>query len=433
MTAIKLPPDTVVIERDRKYLFLVPSKPDWVVTNANGAFCLSLCDGTRTTDQLLNDVAEKHGDTAEARAFLNFLVADGFFSERDPTASSQVMSPRLRSVHLNMSPDCNLKCNYCYAEERSVEGLALSVAEYKVLIDELANMAEGIHIAFTGGEPLLNKHTPELSAYCRGKGFYTYLLTNGTPILEKNVHLISRSFDEIRISVDGSSAEIHDFHRGPGTYAKTMTALKLLDDQGAQVRVAMTVTKHNIGDISNAAKKFGSRFMFQPLFNAGNAKLNAELAITGDEYYEALATADGVEPMARVGAVVTSLKNRGTTKCAIGDTEISISHCGDVYPCHMMHLKAYKAGNIREQSIQKIYLSSPVLAAARQLTIAARPECSECAIRLLCGGACRARAYYLAGDLNACDSFCDYEFAAFINGLFRSAELKSASAMSVCR
>ena len=38
----KLPDETVVKEQDDKVLFLVPSKPDWVVTNRNGAIALSL-------------------------------------------------------------------------------------------------------------------------------------------------------------------------------------------------------------------------------------------------------------------------------------------------------------------------------------------------------------------------------------------------------
>lgn len=431
-TQLKLLADTVLIERAPKYLFLVPSKPDWVVTNANGAYALSLCDGSRNLEQVISDIAEKHSKPEEARAFLDLLISDNFFSE--PAASPTNIAnaiPSLRSVHLNMHADCNLKCTYCYAEERVVEGVPLFLQEYKNLIDDLATMSGSMQIAFTGGEPLLNKNTPALSRYCKEKGFYTYLLTNGLPIVRKNVADISSSFDEVRISLDGSCSKIHDLHRGNGTFDKTIEAIRLLDEEGARVRIAMTVTKHNLHDISAAARRFGSRLMFQPLFNAGNAKLNGEMAITGEEYYNALAEAENVAPMANLGPRLASLKNRGTTKCAIGDVELSISHSGDVYPCHMMHVDGFLAGNIRDQSIQQIYETSPVLQKARKLEVSARPECAECPIRLLCGGTCRARAYYLAGDLNACDAFCDYEFSAFIDGLFLSVDLKDANTISV--
>lgn len=414
-----------MVERDSKYLFLVPSKPDWVVTNGNGAFALSLCDGSRTIDEIVAMIAAKHSNSEEAKAFLEYLHTEGFFDERSAQKEIPILAaPRLRSVHLNMSADCNLVCNYCYAEERVVEGSQLSADEYISLIGDLASMTEGLRVAFTGGEPLLNKNTQPLAAHCREKGMYTYLLTNGIPIVDSNVQSIANSFDEIRISIDGSSAHFHDFHRGMGTYDKTMAALRRLDKHGANVRLAMTVTKQNIGDIAEVSKMFGSRLMFQPLFNAGNAKLNDELAISGEAYFDALSAAGTVAPMAGIGATLARLRNRGTTKCAIGDAEISISHSGDVFPCHMMHLEEYKAGNIRNSSIKDIYANSPVLRAARRMSVSTRAECSECPVRLLCGGTCRARAYYLSGNLDATDDFCDYEFAAFIDGLFQAADMK---------
>ena len=416
-----LPIDTVMIERDGKFLFLVPSKPDWVVTNSNGAYVLSLCDGLRSIEEVLNCVSEKFLDISEAHSFLEKLASNSFFSAKnDNVKSIEILKNRLRSVHLNVRPDCNLKCNYCYAEERSTEGDSLSFSDYKVLIDDLYDISQNIHIALTGGEPLLNKNTPHISEYCRSKGFYTELLTNSTPINSRNAKRIAQSFDRIRISIDGSTAEINDFHRGIGTYEKIIESIRLLDKHGADIRLAMTVTKRNISDISKMAKRYGSSLTFQPLFNAGNAKLNSDLAITGDEYYQALANAEGVSVMANIGNALTKVRNRGTTKCSIGDGEISISHNGDVYPCHMVHLDEFNAGNIREKSISDIYESSPVLKSASNLHIHARPECLECPIRLLCGGSCRARAFYLTGDINACDNFCDYEFSAYIDGIFQT-------------
>ena len=424
----QLPPEAIMVEREDRFLFLIPSKPDWVVTNANGAYVLSLCDGKNSKESILKIVHAKGLDTEKASKFLSRLLEDHFFDDpKEQQKASSIHNPILQSVHLNMSQDCNLNCRHCYAEEREKKGKPLSFEQHIQLIDDLTELSNKLNIEFTGGEPLLNKKTPEIAMYCREKGHHTRLLTNGTPINKRNVEKIVNSFNNVRLSIDGSSKELNDFHRGEGTYTKINKALELLDKYGANVLLAMTVTKKNIGDIGTMAKKYGSRLTFQPLFDAGNAKINQEMAITGSEYYEALAHSENVAVMGGIGSALGSLKNRGVTKCAIGDVEISIAHNGDVFPCHLVHLEEFNAGNILEASIKDIYKHSAALNTARHMTIYARPECSECAIRLLCGGSCRARALYLEGDINACDDFCDYEFSAYLDGIFQNSLLTTTS------
>ena len=416
----KLLDETIIKEQDGKFLFLVPSKPDWVVTNRNGAVALSLCNGENTLDDIHKLLVE-HPSANDAVRLIETLWNDGFFEYR-PHNNPQA-TPQLRSVHLNISSLCNLQCIYCYAEERQNNiGRSLNLKEYLALIDDLSDMVKGVEIAITGGEPLLNGDACEISQYCRSKGFYTHLLTNATIIDESNAQKIASSFDEIRISIDGFTAEKHDYHRGIGSFDKTTNAIGFLERTGAHVRLAMTVTKQNINEIQMMAERYGSKLMFQPLFNAGRAKKN-ELSITGEEYFYALKNAKGVEPYSKIGQKLLSLKNRGTTKCAIGDVEISISHNGDVYPCHMLHLPVYYAGNVREQPISDICRNSPVLNKTRELSVLTRENCRECPVRLLCGGACRARALYLSGDLDSADNFCEYEFLAFTEGLLHSLEL----------
>lgn len=423
MQNVKLLDETVMIERDGKYLFLVPSKPDWIVTNSNGAYLLSLCDGSRTVEEIIEAAGQKSIRTAGVRSFVEKLIENGFFKKKIQVAGTD-KTPILRSVHLNMHKDCNLECVYCYAEERTKEGHPLTKDEYIKLIDDLGDINQTLNIEFTGGEPLLNKCTVEIAEYAKSKGHTTRLLSNATPITEKNVARIALAFDHIRISLDGSSSEVNDPLRGEGTFKQITEAIRLLEVNNANVQVAMTVTKSNIHNIEEANLKFGSKLSFQPLFNAGSAKLTQELAITGREYFQSLAASKKVNPMGGIAQSLARVKNRGVMKCAIGDFEISISHDGYVYPCHMLHLEEFAAGNVRENPIKDIYYNSDSLKGARGLNINAREECAACIIRLICGGACRARSLYLAGDINAADDFCDYEFSAYLNGIFESATLE---------
>ena len=105
-------------------------------------------------------------------------------------------------------------------------------------------------------------------------------------------------------------------------------------------------------------------------------------------------------------------------KCAIGDAEISISDNGDVYPCHLLHLSQFLAGNIKKQPLEQIYENSDVLRECSTLNVTEIKGCNKCDIRFICGGACRARAFFEKGRIDVADNFCKYEKLAFINGLF---------------
>jgi len=266
--------------------------------------------------------------------------------------------------------------------------------------------------------PLLSPYAIELAEYAKAYNNQVQLLTNGTLITKKNAKRIACAFNLIKISLDGSIPAIHDLHRGEGTFIKALRGFELLKKHNAPVQIAMTVTKMNLQDIDAMTKTFGSRLTFAPLFYAGRAKKNNNLMITGREYYEALSSVEGVKPLSYLCNSLAASKQKRILKCAIGDAEISISESGDVYPCQLLHFPQFKAGNIREQSLKSIYENSKILNLCRKLTVLRIPECRKCEIRFICGGACRARAFYEKGRLDVSGDFCEYEKLAFINGLF---------------
>ena len=71
------------------------------------------------------------------------------------------------------------------------------------------------------------------------------------------------------------------------------------------------------------------------------------LSLTGYEYYEALASVDGLAPMGMIARTLESVRGRGICRCALAEREISISETGDVYPCQLLHAEEFMAGNIQ--------------------------------------------------------------------------------------
>jgi sulfatase maturation enzyme AslB (radical SAM superfamily) len=52
-------------------------------------------------------------------------------------------------------------------------------------------------------------------------------------------------------------------------------------------------------------------------------------------------------------------------------------------------------------------------------------KCSTCAVRYLCGGACRARDLFETGSDEVVGDFCEYEREALLAGIFETAELRA--------
>jgi radical SAM protein with 4Fe4S-binding SPASM domain len=267
-------------------------------------------------------------------------------------------------------------------------------------------------------EPLLEDYCLDLAEYATKKGNRVQFLTNGVLLNKGNAKRVADTFDLIKISIDGSTAEIHNFHRGKGSFEAASNAVGVLTENNAPVEISMTVTKRNISDIENMANKFGSILSFAPPFRAGRARAMRNLAIKGKEYYEALSSVSGVNPMSYLCSSLERAKENKNVNCGMGDAEISISHTGDVYPCHLLHLPEFLAGNVKEQSLESIYRTSDLLTSCRKLTVSETKGCKKCDIRFICGGACRARAYYEKNRIDTSDDFCEYEKQAFINGLF---------------
>lgn len=411
-------------KKNGKYLFLDPDKPDWIVTNRNGATALSLCNGRRTFFQIAQKIsaAAREDLSEQVVGFLKNVYENN--SILKSYSSENTFYHPLRILQLTLTQECNLNCIYCYAASRTQTDKKdyLSEKEFKSLIDEANEISKSVGVILTGGEPLLSSHCLAIGRHAAKHGNYPHLLTNALLVGQGNAQDIANVFSLVKISIDGSCPEYHDLHRGAGTFKRVINSVELLDKYGANISISMTVTKKNINDIERMVSLFGNRLSFQPLFSAGRGA-DINIGITGSEYYSALSSVKGVNPLANLSSTLESSKNGGIYKCAIGDSEISISETGDVYPCQLLHVPEFFAGNIRKSSLKDIYHSSKVLEKCRKLDVYRVEGCKGCSIRLICGGACRARAFYEKGKIDVSGDFCEYEKKAIINGIFESYEI----------
>jgi predicted phosphodiesterase/uncharacterized Fe-S cluster-containing radical SAM superfamily protein len=208
--------------------------------------------------------------------------------------------PRRLWVYTNFH--CNLACDYC-AVSSSPRALPRVLPEerFSALVDEA--VAEGFcELYMTGGEPLLHPDIASLLAYSTA-ALPTVLLTNATVLratrLERLRALAGNPNLVVQTSLDGARPATHDAHRGDGSWARTMDGIATLVGLGLSVRVAMTETPENAGEVPEVAALLVDAgvppdgFLVRPLLRRGLS--GAGLGITDTSTVpELTVAADGV-------------------------------------------------------------------------------------------------------------------------------------------
>lgn len=412
---LRLSPHVQEIHRGDKYIFINPNIPRWIVTDELGKLILSLFNGENSYDEIISTAIEGLGDNKREKilSFCSSVLSSGLLNDVGPRPRTHRMM--LTSVHLSLSDHCNLNCSYCYARERvERKHPILTYEEYKAIINDILEINPGVTFTLTGGEPLLNKDCLAIAEYIKQRKGRVFLLSNGLLINKDNIQRISELFDLVTLSIDGPNDEIHSLTRGHN-FDRVIAATSLLDKHNVDYTLSMTVTKDNIDYIEEMATKFGNRLNYAPYFPISGE--SSSLDITGIEYYNALKSATGVRPLSYCESSLDNALVSQCHKCAIGDGEFSISATGDVYPCQLIHTDEFYAGNIHEQNIKEIYYKSKAINDCAHLDVDTIKGCKDCPIKYICGGSCRARAYYGCGDINSTTDFCKYEQESFYDGI----------------
>lgn len=412
---LRLSPHVQEIHRGDKYIFINPNIPRWIVTDELGKLILSLFNGENSYDEIISTAIEGLGANKREKilSFCSSVLSSGLLNDVGPRPRTHRMM--LTSVHLSLSDHCNLNCSYCYARERvERKHPILTYEEYKAIINDILEINPGVTFTLTGGEPLLNKDCLAIAEYIKQRKGRVFLLSNGLLINKDNIQRISELFDLVTLSIDGPNDEIHSLTRGHN-FDRVIAATSLLDKHNVDYTLSMTVTKDNIDYIEEMATKFGNRLNYAPYFPISGE--SSSLDITGIEYYNALKSATGVRPLSYCESSLDNALVSQCHKCAIGDGEFSISATGDVYPCQLIHTDEFYAGNVHEQNIKEIYYKSKAINDCAHLDVDTIKGCKDCPIKYICGGSCRARAYYGCGDINSTTDFCKYEQESFYDGI----------------
>lgn len=416
----RLSEDIYIEQRGDRVLMLDPSQPTWIVTNENSANFLRLFNGHKSIRDALTLVGSSQSPQhlSAYGVIAKALELGILWVDRPPSTPARMKT--LSSVHLTLTRKCNLQCIYCYADAGKPNQRELSTENWKGIISQICSLSGPINFVLTGGEPTLFNDLEQLTNHIRSLDCTVQLITNGCWGKHVNIESVSRLFTQIIVSIDGSSSEINDLHRGVGTFKKALKTVTLLREHEANAQIAVVVTKINAGDISSIRSLFepmGVSVRFQPVYFLGRGSVRRDILIDGEDYFNAL--------MAGNQDNALSLFDRPlepgvkSLSCGVGGGTLSIDSDGTTYPCHLLHEQEYSLGKLTDSSFTEIWEHLKTTQ-WHKISVDEIEVCRDCFIRYICAGQCRARALAQTGSLYAPDPFCNYFKQATLESLFNA-------------
>ena len=403
---------------------------------------IALYEG-HTREEIVNSLRERYPETEveEALDEVQMLVDNEELFTKD-TYENYIMDFKKRptvvkALCLHIAHDCNLACQYCFAEEGEYHGrrALMSFEVGKKALDFLiANSGNrrNLEVDFFGGEPLMNwQGVKDLVAYGReqeklhDKKFRFTLTTNGVLLNDEVMEFCNREMGNVVLSIDGRK-EVHDkmrpFRKGAGSYDLIVPKFQQFAESRHQDKyyVRGTFTHYNLDfseDVLHLADLGFKQISVEPVV----AEPKEPYAIREEdlpklfEEYDKLA----VEMIRRhksgedfnffhfmidlEGGPCVAKRLSG---CGSGTEYLAVTPWGDFYPCHQfVGNEKFLLGNVDEG-----ILNTDIRDEFKCCNVYAKEKCRKCFARFYCSSGCAANAYNFSGDIcGAYDIGCELQ------------------------
>lgn len=343
----------------------------------------------------------------------------------------------VKALCLHIAHDCNLACQYCFAEEGEYHGrrALMSYEVGKKALDFLvANSGSRVNLEvdFFGGEPLMNWDVvKQLVAYGRSlekthnKKFRFTLTTNGILLNDEILEFANKEMSNIVCSIDGRK-EINDkmrpFRGGQGSYDVIVPKFKKVAESRDQMDyyVRGTFTHNNLDfseDVAHLADLGFKQISVEPVV----AKPEDAYAIREEdipqilEEYDKLAKdlirrrkeGKGVNffhfMIDLTGGPCVAKRLSG---CGSGTEYLAVTPWGDFYPCHQfVGQEEFLMGNV-DTGITRTDIRDEF----KTCNVYAKEKCRDCFAKFYCSGGCAANSYNFHGKINdAYDIGCELQ------------------------
>lgn len=333
----------------------------------------------------------------------------------------------VKALCLHIAHDCNLKCQYCFAEEGEYHGrrALMSFEVGKKALDFLvasSGSRVNLEVDFFGGEPLMNwQVVKDLVAYGRSleeahhKKFRFTLTTNGVLLDDEIIDFANREMANIVLSVDGRKA-VHDRMRplagGQGSYDLVIPKFKKVAESRNQTNYYVR------GTFTHFNKDFAADVLH--LADLGFQQISVEPVVAPESADYALVSSDIPELLAEYDRLAAEMVRRSKegkgfqffhfmidlkggpcvykrlSGCGSGTEYLAVTPWGDLYPCHQfVGQEDFLMGNV-DDGITR----TDIRERFKACNVYSKEKCKDCFAKFYCSGGCAANAYNFHGDIN---------------------------------
>ena len=326
---------------------------------------------------------------------------------------------------IELLPLCNMNCDMCYVrlsrEEMERQGRIRTADEWLAVGKQMKG-AGVLFLLLTGGEPFLYPDFRRLYLELRKMGMIITINTNGTLIDEDLAEFFGKYKPRrVNITLYGTDEETYaNLCHYPGGYEKTLRGIRLLREQGVDVKVGGSLARANQDDLDKlldigeeldipvrvdtymmpATRERDLPYNMQSRLNpeeAARARIHALKREMGPELFpqyvrQSVKRADHPEP---------AEAKPGHMSCMAGQCSFTINWQGEMRPCVILTEPAISVFEFGFKAAWKYIVEETH-------KILLNEKCSTCHMRHLCR-TCAASALLETGSYGGVpDYMCRY-------------------------
>lgn len=313
---------------------------------------------------------------------------------------------------------CNLECAHCLSSSGRRDPRELSTEQCEAVIDELQRM-QVFYVNIGGGEPTIRPDFWHLLEYAIDHQVGVKFSTNGVRLTPERAAFLASpacgGYVDVQISLDGATADVNDYVRGPGSFDTAISALANLRDAGfTDAKISVVCTRQNIGQLDEfqaIADEYGATLRLTRLRPSGRGAdvwdelhplpeqqrelydwlmARGENVLTGDSFFHLAAYGEALP---------------GLNLCGAGRVVCLIDPVGDVYACPFAIHENFLAGNLlTDGGFGQVWRTSPLFMDLRSPQTGG--ACTQCAHFDGCRGGCMAAKFFTGLPLDGPDPEC---------------------------
>ena len=272
-------------------------------------------------------------------------------------ATLRTVTGELKSIILNISGSCNLRCAYCFAKQNGNFNFSnMSVEQGLKIIDFAVNkniLVKKFDICFFGGEPMLMfKTMKEIVEIIENKykeiSFGYSITTNGTIVSDEIINFLKEHNFSLLVSFDGQTNN-RPFSSGENSANQVLSNIEKLTKAGVPIILRSTITS-NSTEICETFQFFENLkipFAFTFAYNSVNKEHNLsnyshdELQSIDNQLNELIKYYEDIIYNDKICYCQTIIENLSDVHfrilnplaCAAGFSSFTVNADGSIYTC----------------------------------------------------------------------------------------------------